>query len=50
MVDMSLEYAGGAYDWLLNEQTVNYSVFLPMLAATVLLAFLAQFTFARKEL
>ena len=50
MIDMSLVYAGGAYDWLLNEQTVNYSVLLPMLAATVLLAFVAQFAFARKDL
>ena len=50
MVDMSLVYAGGAYDWLLNEQTVNYSVLLLMLAATVLLAFLAQFAFERKDL
>ena len=50
MTDMSLIYAGGAYDWLLNDQRVNYSALLPMLAATVLLAILAQFAFARKDL
>jgi hypothetical protein len=49
MTDMSLIYAGGAYDWLLNEQTVNYGVLLPMLVATVLFAFLAQFGFERKD-
>lgn len=44
--DMSL----GAYDWLLDDQGINYSALLPMLAATVLLAILAQFAFERKDL
>jgi hypothetical protein len=43
-------YASGAYDWLLNGQQVRYAVLLLMLAATVLLPFLAQFGFERKDL
>jgi hypothetical protein len=43
-------YASGAYDWLLDGQHVRYLVLLLMLAATVVLPFLAQFGFERKDL
>jgi ABC-type transport system involved in multi-copper enzyme maturation permease subunit len=43
-------YALGAYDWLLTDQQVHYGALLLMIPATVVLPFLAQFGFDRKDL
>ena len=49
-INFSPPYASGAYDWLLSDQHVRYTVLLVMVAATILLPFAAQFGFERKDL